>query len=69
MNKPFSVLVNETEQGIVEIINKSGLPAYCIKTILNNMLIQVSNIEQQEIKAYQEEQRKESEKNDKKSKK
>jgi len=52
MNKPMTVQVNETEQQLIEIINKSGLSSFCVKTILNNIYIQLDSIEKEEIKKY-----------------
>jgi len=68
MNKPLTLAVQETEQQIVEIINNSGLPAFCLKSILRNLYEQTSSIEQQEIMTYQNKLKEESE-NDKKTKK
>lgn len=56
MNKPFSLIVQETEQGIVEIINKSQLPAYVLKKMLQEIYAEVERIESEEIKKYSEEQ-------------
>jgi len=67
MNKPFSLIVSETEQKVVEIINNSQLPAYVLKTILQNLYTQVENIEIEEIKKYNEEQEKLSQEKEKES--
>ena len=56
MNKPFSLIVQETQQGIVEIINKSQLPAYVLKKMLQEIYTEVERIESEEIKKYNEEQ-------------
>lgn len=58
MNKPFTIIVQEAEQKIVEIINNSQLPAYVLKTVLQNLYLQVENLEKQEIAKYNEEQEK-----------
>jgi len=54
MNKPISIKMQETTLEIVNIINKSQLPPFCIKTIINNIFQEVDNAEKQEIQKYQE---------------
>ena len=56
--KPFTIQVQETEQGIIDVINKSNLPVYVLKTMLQDVYQQLENIEQQEIEKYQQEQAK-----------
>lgn len=56
MNKPLSLMAQETEQEIVEIINKSQLPAYVLKKMLQEIYSEVERIESEEIKKYNEEQ-------------
>lgn len=56
MDKPLSLIVQEAEQGIVEIINKSQLPAYVLKKMLQEIYAEVERIESEEIKKYNEEQ-------------
>ena len=67
MNKPFTIQVQETEQKIVEDINNSQLPAYVLKTILQNIYKQLEELETQEIQKYKEETEKENKKEDKES--
>lgn len=66
--KPFTLLVKETEEELVKIINSSNIPAFCLKQILSNLYNQLNELENQEIKDYQEKERKEkeNEKTDKK---
>lgn len=59
--KPLSLKVEETTKELAEVINNSDLPAYCLKQILKDLFIQLENIEQEEIKKYQEELSKEKE--------
>ena len=68
MDKPLSLRVREFESKIVEEVNKSELPAFCLKQILEKLYSQLTQIENQEIKDYQEKERKEkeNEKTDKK---
>ena len=53
--KPFTLQVQETEQEIVDIINKSNLPAYVLKQIIKGIYQQLEEVEQQEIQKYNEE--------------
>ena len=70
MDKPLSLRVREFESKLVEELNKSELPAFCLKQILKKIYSQLTQIENQEIKDYQEKERKEkNEKNEKTDKK
>lgn len=55
MEKPIELIIDETENKIANILNKSGLPLFCIQLILNDFLNQVNKLQSQEIKKYQEE--------------
>lgn len=55
MNKPFTLIINETRDKIVEIVNNANLPAFCIKIILNDILNQVESIDNAEIEKYKNE--------------
>jgi hypothetical protein len=55
MNKPFTLIVKETEEKIVETINNSNLPAYVLKKILQDLFQQLEIAEQNEIEKYNEE--------------
>ena len=44
MNKPITVVREETKAKIAEVINASGLPAFVIEPILNDFLIEVRNV-------------------------
>ena len=52
MQKPFSLIISETEQKIVNVINESNIPAYCIKNILEKIYNQVNIIDQEETERY-----------------
>ena len=67
IRKPFSLMVQETEQKVVDVFNNSQLPAYVLKTILQGLYQQVENIETQEIAKYKEEQEKLSQEKEKES--
>ena len=55
MNKPFTLKIQETEKGIVEILNSSQLPAFVLKQILQGIYNEVDRLDNEEIKKYQEE--------------
>lgn len=67
MNKPLSLIVQDAQKEIVDIINNSKLSMYVIKVMLNDIYREVERVEQEEIKKYYEEleknKEKESEKN------
>lgn len=52
MNKPFTLIVNETRDNIVKEIEKSNIPVYCLKQILNEIFVQLDSIEKDEINKY-----------------
>ena len=58
MNKPFTLQVQETQQEIVNTINKSNLPAYVLKIILKELYQQVEQLELNEIETYKQTQEK-----------
>ena len=63
MSKPFTLQVQDTEKGIVELLNTSQLPTFVIKQILQDIFKEVEKIEQEEIRKYEEKnKKKESEK-------
>ena len=53
--KPISLMVNETNEKIIEIINQSNLPVYCLKQLVKELLMQIENLEKQEIEEYYKE--------------
>lgn len=54
MEKPFTIKVQEIEQEIIKIINKSELPAYVLKTMFQNIYNQIEMIDNEEMKKYAE---------------
>ena len=44
MNKPITIVREETKEQIAAIINNSGLPAFVIEPILQEFLIEVRNV-------------------------
>lgn len=55
MNKPFTLIINETRDKIVEIVNNANLPAFCVEIILKDVLNQVESIDNAEIEKYKNE--------------
>lgn len=49
MNKPANLIVEETKEGIVKIINESGLPPFLLEAILKDLYIQVNTLKLQEL--------------------
>ena len=44
MNKPITIVREETREQIAAVINNSGLPAFVIEPILQEFLIEVRNV-------------------------
>lgn len=65
MNKPITVLREEFAQGLVKLCNESGLPFFCIESILKEMIgeVHTASIKQYEsdLKRYSEEEASEEE--------
>lgn len=54
-NKPMSILLSEVKNGIIGLLNQSGLPIYIGEMLLKDILNDVSNISNQvREKEYQE---------------
>ena len=54
-NKPMSIVISELKEGIVTIVNNSGLPLYITEMILKDILSDVTMISNQvKEKEYQE---------------
>lgn len=63
-NKPMSILLSEVKNGIIGLLNQSGLPIYIGEMLLKDILNDVSNISNQvrekEYQAYMQSEQKES---------
>lgn len=55
IKKPFTLIVQETTQKLVEDINKAQLPAYVLKNILQEIYTEVERVDNNEIAKYNEE--------------
>ena len=64
MNKPFTLKIQELEKEVVDVINRSEIPVFCWKIILENIFKQLEIADQNEIVKYRKEQE-EVKKNDK----
>lgn len=49
MNKPADLIVEETKESIVKIVNESGLPPFLLELILKEIYNQVNILKQQEL--------------------
>ena len=47
--------LHETREKIIAIVNEAGLPAFCLKVIMNDILNQIQEIDNQEIEKYKKE--------------
>lgn len=52
--KPFTLILEDTETQLAEIMNKSNLPVFCLKKILEDLYNQLEQIDKQEILKYKE---------------
>lgn len=52
MDKPFTIKVQEAEQELIKIIEKSSLPVYVLKIILQNLYNQLDLIDNKEMQKY-----------------
>lgn len=48
IEKPLIMILGETEEKIVSIINETNLPAFILKPMLERILNQIQNLEQHE---------------------
>lgn len=49
MNKPANLIVEETKENIVKLINESGLPPFLLEPILKDLYNQINILKQQEL--------------------
>ena len=55
MNKPANLIMEETKENIVKIINESGLPPFLVEPIIKDLYKQVSILKQQELEKNRQE--------------
>ena len=65
MNKPANILVEDTKEELIKVINESGLPPFLVEPILKDIYNQVTVLKQKELeeskKSYEESLKKEKE--------
>ena len=70
-NKPMSIVLSEVKNGIIGILNQSGLPIYVGEMLLKEILTDVSHISNQvrerEYQEYMEIQKQSKDNNNKKA--
>lgn len=55
MNKPANLIIEETKEKIVKVINESGLPPFLLEPILKNLYDQISILKQRELEKSKQE--------------
>lgn len=55
MNKPANLIMEETKENIVKIINESGLPPFLVEPIIKDLYNQISILKQQELEKSKQE--------------
>lgn len=67
MTKPANLIIEETKENLVKVINESGLPPFLVEPIIKDLYNQVSILKQQELekskREWEESLKKEKEKN------
>ena len=70
-NKPMSIVLSEVKNGIIGVLNQSGLPIYVGEMLLKEILTDVSHISNQvrerEYQEYMETQKQSKDTNNKKA--
>ena len=49
MTKPANLIIEETKENLVKVINESGLPPFLVEPILKDLYNQISILKQQEL--------------------
>ena len=55
MNKPANLIIEETKEKIVKVINESGLPPFLLEPVLKDLYNQISILKQQELEKSKQE--------------
>ena len=50
MNKPISIVINETRISLAEILNKSGLPACILEPIVRDLHEEIKQVSAMQLK-------------------
>ena len=54
MEKPISMILNETKLGLANICNQSGLPSYMLEPILKELYLEAKELAKQQLKQDEE---------------
>ncbi len=49
MTKPANLIIEETKENLVKVINESGLPPFLLEPVLKDLYNQISILKQQEL--------------------
>ena len=55
MNKPANLIIEETKENLVKVINESGLPPFLLEPVLKDLYNQISILKQQELEKSKQE--------------
>ena len=66
MNKPANILVEDTKEELIKVINESGLPPFLVEPIIKDIYNQVVFLKQQEFEKSKKEYEESSKKSSKK---
>lgn len=58
MEKPLTLKIQEVEEKLINILNESKLPAYCMKKLLEDIYKQIDNLDIQQMKEYMQQENK-----------
>lgn len=49
MTKPANLIIEETKENLVKVINESGLPPFLLEPVLKDLYNQINILKQQEL--------------------
>ena len=49
MTKPANLIIEETKENLVKVINESGLPPFLVEPIIKDLYNQINILKQQEL--------------------
>ena len=55
MTKPANLIIEETKENLVKVINESGLPPFLLEPVLKDLYNQISILKQQELERSKQE--------------
>ena len=55
MTKPANLIIEETKENLVKVINESGLPPFLLEPVLKDLYNQISILKQQELEKSRQE--------------